>query len=135
MILNRVQPSLTLYQLSRKKQEPSNSYSSQQQLLEKRPIIFIHYLLLFYLSLPLYSCSHSGGMDSWMRENFRGAVTVTAGTIVKTEPGGCYFSFRLVDSALDASQVVTQRESAATQYKHSAGVVLFHYILVTAVNI
>lgn len=134
MILNRVQPFLTLYQLSRKKQEPSNSYISQQQLLEKRPIIFINYLLL-YFSLPLYLCSHCGGMDRWMRENFRGAVTVTAGPIVKTEPGGCYFSFSAADSALDASQVVTQRESAATQYKHSAGVVFFHYILVTPVNI
>lgn len=49
MILNRVQPSLTLYQLSRKKQEPSNSYSSQQQLLEKKAN-YLHQLPPFILS-------------------------------------------------------------------------------------
>lgn len=53
MILNRVQPFLTLYQLSRKKQELSNFYSSQQEPLEKRPIIFINYLLFIFLFLSI----------------------------------------------------------------------------------
>lgn len=70
-----------------------------------------------------------------MRANFRGAVAVTAGPIVKNKPGGCYFSFSGADSALGASQVVTRRECTATQSKHSAGDVFFYYILVKAVNI
>lgn len=69
-------------------------------------------------------------MGRGMSVNFDGAVTVTAGPIVKAEPRGCCSSFSGADSALTASQVTAPQRSV-----NRVGVVFSRYALVTSTNI